>query len=188
MVPPRSPPASRRSSMLPRIHSVIRPTTGSGARAELGRARAVRARRDARAASITAICMPKQMPKYGTLRSRAKRAASILPSVPRSPKPPGTRMPCTPSRCCTASSLLEDLAVEPVELDLHVVGDAAMGQRLGQRFVAVEQMRVFADDGDRDLALGLADARRRSRASARDRARGSAMPKWAQTCASKPSP
>src|SRR5207302_1861118 len=57
-----------------------------------------------RAASITAICMPKQMPKYGTCRSRAKRAASILPSAPRSPKPPGTRMPWTPSRRWTVSS------------------------------------------------------------------------------------
>ena len=50
-----------------------------------------------RAASTTAICMPKQMPKYGTERSRAKRAAAILPSAPRSPKPPGT-VPCTCSR------------------------------------------------------------------------------------------
>ena len=58
-----------------------------------------------RAASITAICMPKQMPKYGTLRSRAKRAARILPSAPRWPKPPGTRMPWMPSRNGAGSSL-----------------------------------------------------------------------------------
>ena len=57
-----------------------------------------------RAASITAICMPKQMPKNGTLRSRANFTAWILPSVPRSPKPPGTRMPWTFSRWETASS------------------------------------------------------------------------------------
>ena len=43
-------------------------------------------------------------------------------------------------------------------LTAHIVGDAAMGHRLGQRFVAVEQVRVLADDGDRDLALGPADA------------------------------
>ena len=43
-----------------------------------------------RAASITAICMPKQIPRYGILFSRAYLAALILPSVPRSPKPPGT--------------------------------------------------------------------------------------------------
>ena len=64
-----------------------------------------------RAASITAICMPKQMPKYGTLRSRAKVAAWILPSVPRSPNPPGTRMPCTCSRCAHRVAALEDLGV-----------------------------------------------------------------------------
>ena len=57
-----------------------------------------------RAASITAICMPKQMPKYGTLRSRANCAARILPSAPRWPKPPGTRMPLTCSRNGAGSS------------------------------------------------------------------------------------
>src|SRR5216684_2611984 len=55
--------------------------------------------------------------------------------------------------------LLEDLGIEPIQIDAHIVGDAAMGQRLGQRFVAVAQMRVLADDGDVDLALGAADAR-----------------------------
>ncbi len=64
-----------------------------------------------RAASMTAICMPKQMPKYGTLRSRANWAAWILPSEPRSPKPPGTRMPCTFSRYGAGSSFFEDLAI-----------------------------------------------------------------------------
>ena len=111
-----------------------------------------------RAASITAICMPKQMPKYGTLRSRANCAARILPSAPRSPKPPGTRMPWTSSRHGAGSSLLEHLALDPVEIDLHLVGDAAMGQRLDQRLVGVLQAGVFADDGDRHLAFGIAHA------------------------------
>ena len=89
--------SDRRSIWLPRAHSVSSPTTGvsqgpnsvedaSGSPARL------------RAASITAICMPKQMPKNGTCCSRAKRTAAILPGVPRSPKPPGTRIPWTPSR------------------------------------------------------------------------------------------
>src|SRR5260221_403612 len=55
--------------------------------------------------------------------------------------------------------LLEDLGIERIELDAHIVGDAAMGERLGQRFVAVAEMGVLADDGDVDLALGAADAR-----------------------------
>ncbi|KAJ0853375.1 hypothetical protein HanRHA438_Chr14g0650461 [Helianthus annuus] len=43
-----------------------------------------------RAYSITAICIPRQIPRYGTLFSRAYLAAIIFPSTPRSPKPPGT--------------------------------------------------------------------------------------------------
>ncbi|KFD56011.1 hypothetical protein M513_03135 [Trichuris suis] len=43
--------------------------------------------------SITAHCMPRHIPKNGFLFSRAKRQAAIFPSIPRSPKPPGTRIP-----------------------------------------------------------------------------------------------
>lgn len=46
-----------------------------------------------RAYSITAICRPKQIPKKGILFSRAYFATLILPSVPRDPKPPGTKIP-----------------------------------------------------------------------------------------------
>src|SRR5439155_183398 len=53
---------------------------------------------------------------------------------------------------------LENLRIDPVELDPDVVGDAAMRHCFGQRLVAVEQVRVLADDGDLDLALGPADA------------------------------
>jgi hypothetical protein len=41
-----------------------------------------------RAYSITAHCMPRQMPKKGLRASRAYLIAWILPSTPRSPKPP----------------------------------------------------------------------------------------------------
>ena len=47
----------------------------------------------------------------------------------------------------------ELLGIDPMQLDAHIVGDAAMHQRLVQRFVGVEQAGVLADDGDRDLAL-----------------------------------
>ena len=36
---------------------------------------------------------------------------------------------------CRRIGPLEDFAVDPVEMDLHIVRDAAMHQRLGQRFV-----------------------------------------------------
>ncbi len=48
---------------------------------------------------------------------------------------------------------LEDLAVDPVHMDLHIVGDAAMGQRLAQRFVGILHLHVLADDGDAHLAF-----------------------------------
>src|SRR5207302_11279801 len=53
---------------------------------------------------------------------------------------------------------LEDLGIDPVELDADIVGDAAMGHRFGERFVAVREVRVLANDRDVDLALGPADA------------------------------
>src|SRR3984893_6716776 len=54
--------------------------------------------------------------------------------------------------------LLEDLAVEPAEPHLDPIGNAAVGERFGQRLVAVEQVGVLADDGDVDFAFGPADA------------------------------
>ena len=43
--------------------------------------------------STTAICIPRHIPRYGTLFSRAYLAARIFPWTPLSPKPPGTKMP-----------------------------------------------------------------------------------------------
>ncbi len=51
---------------------------------------------------------------------------------------------------------LEYLGVHPLQADLHVAAEAAMGQRLAERLVGVEQHRVLADHGDGHLALGLA--------------------------------
>lgn len=41
--------------------------------------------------SITAICIPKQIPKYGTLFSLAYLAARTMPLTLRCPNPPGTK-------------------------------------------------------------------------------------------------
>ena len=56
-----------------------------------------------RANSATAICMPRHTPRNGIFCSRAIRAAAILPSIPRSPKPPGIRMPSTSESAARAS-------------------------------------------------------------------------------------
>ncbi len=52
--------------------------------------------------------------------------------------------------------VLEHFALDPVEIDLHLVGDAAMRQRLDQRFIGVLHAGIFADDGDGDVAFGIA--------------------------------
>ena len=54
--------------------------------------------------------------------------------------------------------VLEHLAFDPFEIDPHLVGDAAVRERLDQRFVGVLHAGVFADDGDRDLPFRIADA------------------------------
>ena len=52
-------------------------------RIELGRVALRPCRTTWRAYSITATCMPRQMPRNGTSCSRANCAAMILPSMPR---------------------------------------------------------------------------------------------------------
>jgi hypothetical protein len=86
---------------------------------------------------------------------------------PRSPKPPGTRMPCTAREGGDVGIVaLEHLGVDPADVDLHPVGHAAMDQRLVQRLVGIGQADIFADDGDRHFALGVLHSDRRCLPSA----------------------
>ena len=71
--------------------------------------------------------------------------------MPRMPKPPGTRMPSI-----SASDLVdllgrERLGVDPVDVDLVVVEDAGVVERLVDRQVRVGQLHVLADERDVDL-------------------------------------
>src|SRR5208282_6637670 len=54
--------------------------------------------------------------------------------------------------------VLEHLALDPVEIDLDLVGDAAVRQGLDQRFIGVLHPGIFADDGNGDRAFGIAYA------------------------------
>ena len=135
------------------------PTTGSGVSPNsVVEASLIPAR--FRAPSMHAICMPRQMPKNGISRSRANLTLAILPSLPRSPKPPGTRIPCSGSSSATtsASGMLEQLGVDPLDVDLGAVGDAAVDQGLAQALVGVGKADIFADDADRHLAVVMVDA------------------------------
>ena len=52
-----------------------------------------------RAYSMTMHCRPRHRPSVGILWVRAKVSAPILPSSPRTPKPPGTQIASTSLRC-----------------------------------------------------------------------------------------
>src|SRR5688572_29322400 len=58
-----------------------------------------------RAAAITAICKPRQSPRYGSLDLRANWADFIFPSSARDPNPPGTTTPAQPSSAAVISAL-----------------------------------------------------------------------------------
>ena len=110
-----------------------------------------------RAASMQAICMPRQMPKNGTLRSRAKRDAGDLALRPALAEPAGHEdaVHRLEPRGDFGGIAFEQLGVDPADVDLDPVGHAAMDQRLVERLVGVLQADVFADHADRDLALGV---------------------------------
>ena len=80
-------------------------------------------------------------------RCRARRSRPA-PGSRCSPRAPGRSRP----------SCSKQLGVEPLGPDLHPVGDAAVGQRLGDRLVGVLELGVLADDRDPHLALGVVDA------------------------------
>jgi hypothetical protein len=57
--------------------------------------------------------MPKQIPRYGTLFSRAYFAANIIPEIPRSPNPPGIKMHDEPYN-------FQILLILTFKIDLHI--------------------------------------------------------------------
>src|SRR5690606_36416185 len=52
----------------------------------------------------------------------------------------------------------EGIGLDPVDIDLGVVGDTAVLQRLDQRLIGVLQDSVFADPGDGDFAVRVQPA------------------------------
>src|SRR4029453_3421150 len=51
----------------------------------------------------------------------------------------------------------EHLGVEPVDVDLDPVGDAAVDQGFAKRLIGIRQADIFADHSDRNFALGIID-------------------------------
>jgi len=89
---------------------------------------------------------------------RAKVTAAILPSAPPLAEPARHQDTVDVAELGGGVLALEDLAVDPARAHPHPVGDAAVDQRFVQGFVGVDELGVLADDGDRHLTLGMADA------------------------------
>ena len=68
--------------------------------------------------------------------------------MPRSPNPPGTRMPSTPASSRSAPFALDRLAVDPLDADLGPMGHAGVVEGLVDRLVGVAMLGVFAHHGD----------------------------------------
>ena len=81
-------------------------------------------------------------------RCRANSTASIFPSMPRSPKPPGMTMPSSWSMRSVAQQVGDLLGLDPVHLDLGAVVEAGVAQRLAHRQVGVGEVHVLADHAD----------------------------------------
>ena len=101
-----------------------------------------------RANSATATCSPRQRPKKGTPFSRAYFTDMILPSMPRTPKPPGTRMPSASSSRAVISSCRQGLGVDPDDLEVAAVVDGRVAERLDDAEVGVAQLHVLAHERD----------------------------------------
>ena len=50
----------------------------------------------------------------------------------------------------------EHFGIEPDDVDLYPVGEAAVDQRFVQRFIGIGKADIFADDADGHFAFGVA--------------------------------
>ena len=57
-----------------------------------------------------------------------------------------------------AATAREIVARHPLDVDAHVVGDAAMDERFLHALVAIDESGVFADDRNPDAAVRMKDA------------------------------
>ena len=90
-----------------------------------------------RANSTTASWKPRHMPRKGMCFSRAHLIASIMPSVPRIPKPPGTSIP------------LEDWVVRNVVSDRVEDKPTSLRQQLSMHRGILQGRRLGCQAQDR---------------------------------------
>ena len=108
--------------------------------------------------SITAHCIPRQMPKNGMPRSRAKRMASTLPFDPALAEAAGHKHAVESGKQAFGAFAFDQFALNALNANLRPMVDAGMIERFVDRFIRVAMFGVFAHDGDRNFVLGIAQA------------------------------
>ena len=109
-----------------------------------------------RAASITAICMPRQMPEVGHAAFAREGCGGLdLAFGPALAKAAGHQNGVKAFKM-GRRVLCRKARHRPIRFaDLDPVGHAAMGQRLGDGFIGIFQLGVFAHNGHADFAFGV---------------------------------
>src|SRR6266704_2873685 len=108
-----------------------------------------------RANSMIAVCRPRQIPKNGSLCSRAQRIASSIPSTPRTPNPPGTEVGLLGIEPQARADLLVESLV--VQLQGDLVDRLHVGALHDTAEVHVTELGDFALQVLRERTLGPAD-------------------------------
>ena len=105
------------------------------------------------AASMRAICMPRQIPKKGISLLAGELYTRDLPSLralAKSAPKRGIRETAPSSAEAVGFGMLEQLGDDPFD-NLGAVGDPAMNQGFSEALIGVGKADIFADDPDRDL-------------------------------------
>ena len=188
MVPPRSPCASRVSSSLPFTHSVIRPTIGSAVGPNSVELALSRRRRGCAPPRSPPSACRSRCRRYGTLRVRAKRDGVDLALGAALAEAARHQDAVDPLEIRRRILLLEDLALDPVEVDLHLVGDAAVRGAPRSATCRRPSGPVYLPTiGDRHLAFRMPQDAADLAPAVEVRRRRMLLPKAASTSPSSPS-
>ena len=103
--------------------------------------------------SMTAICIPRQIPKNGKLFSLAYLTAMILPSTPLMPKPGATSNPSRLSKFFTYIFFCNKFTVHIYNLHLAIIHGACMNKRFQNGFISILQFNIFTDQADGNFTV-----------------------------------
>ena len=130
-----APCAVSRSPVADPCHSCMSAITGCGVCGSNSVLCAPASPATLRAYSMTASCMPRQMPRYGiVVLARDNGSPRIFPSTPRFPKPPGTRI-ASISFEARRTLAFDTFRIDVVDIDLRLGLDPGVHQCFGERLV-----------------------------------------------------